>query len=87
MGSDEKRYSIIELESMALGNKLSEAKLVNCEDSRKKMIVAIGRDGETFRTRCIEESKARRALISILNYIKWSRDIISSEQPTGIESW
>ncbi|MGB9725207.1 MAG: hypothetical protein ACP5I2_03105 [Fervidicoccaceae archaeon] len=79
-------YSILDLESMALGNQLSQAKLEDCPGG-KKAIVAIGKGGETYRSKCLEEKKAKVSLITILNYIRWSKDTVSEGQAKGIESW
>lgn len=79
--------SLLEIESLALGNKLAEAKLENCPDGKKRMIVAISREGIRYRTKCIEGGKASKALAIILNYIRWSRDVVTTERPTGVEKW
>lgn len=86
MESKYETYSIIDLESMALGNQLLQAKLEDCTGG-KKAIVAVGKDGKTYRSKCLEEKKAKVSLITILNYIRWSKDTISEETATGIENW
>lgn len=86
MDSKEATLSILDLESMALGNQLVKAKLEDCPGG-KKAIVAYGRNGEVYRTKCLEEKKAKNSYIIIVNYIKWSGIVLTEANPTGIENW
>ncbi len=75
------------LESMALGKELDHARLKDCGDGKKKYIEARGRDGRAYKTGCADPREAYKSFTIIANYIRWSKDIVSDEKPSGRELW
>ncbi len=75
------------LESMALAKKLEKAKIVNCEDKRRLRIEAITVEGNKIYGPCADEREVRRSFTIIVNYVKWSNDIILEEEAKGVELW
>lgn len=78
-------YSI---EGMAMNDMLAKAELEKCRDKPPRFrVVVTTKEGKKYATKCDEEQIARRTLMVIALYQKWSKDVVSGEKATGVAKW
>ncbi|AFH43282.1 hypothetical protein IOK49_00975 [Fervidicoccus fontis] len=72
-----KQANFLDIESMALGNKLASVKIENCGEETSK-IVAEDNLGNIYETPCEQKKIVSKSYMIINNYIKWSKLVLES---------
>jgi hypothetical protein len=70
--------SLIEIEGMAIAGLIEEVSVEDCsEPDGWKRIVALGRDGNVYETKCVEPQAAKRNYLVLSAYTtRWSKQIV-----------
>lgn len=87
-GGEVETLDYYSVEGLAMNDMLASAKLEKCRDKPPRYrVVAVTKEGKRVATKCDEEQIARRTLMVISLYMKWSRDVVSEEKATGVAKW
>jgi hypothetical protein len=73
--------SLIEIEGMAIAGLIEEISVEDCsEPDGWKRIIALGRDGNVYETKCIEPQATKRNYMVLSAYTtRWSKQIIAEK--------